>query len=292
MTSFSRFFFSTVVFIGFTSVGHSMMCETSPYSRMHRGNPVGAKSVDPNNEYKPGWNLIWSDEFDGTELDLEKWWVRTTIDVTNNELQFYTDDPKNYRLENGHLVITARKEKKNGFDYTSARLTTQGKRSWKYGRFEIRAKLPKGQGMWPAVWMMPKDEVYGRWPLSGEIDIVETTGRELNRNYGTIHYGPEWPNNQMTGAYYELDQGDFSDDFHVFVLEWKPFSLRWLVDGVEYSFKVPTDLGPVYYPWIFNEPFYFIVNLAVGGHWPGPPDHTTVFPQSMLVDYIRVYEED
>lgn len=157
-----------------------------------------------------------------------------------------------------------------------------------YGRFEIRAKLPKGQGIWPAIWMLPTDEIFGGWPKSGEIDIMELVGHEPETIHGTVHFGPEWPNNRHIGRAYTLEEGIFDDDFHLFSIEWQPNQIDWFVDGNHFYSVSPTELQPDNY--FFNARFHLLINLAVGGNWPGNPDETTEFPQTMKLDYVRVYQ--
>lgn len=250
----------------------------------------------------PGWKLVWSDEFEGNEVDDSKWGYQTGgSGWGNNELQYYTDRPENSRVEDGKLIVEARKEDFGNRDYTSARMRSKNKGDWKYGRFEIRARLPEGQGIWPALWMMPTDEVYGTWAASGEIDIMEHLGHEPDVVYGNLHFGGPWPNNQALGAQaYRLASGKFSDDFHLFVLEWEEGEFRWYVDGNRFmtadewrqceSTCGPGDPGAPF-PAPFDQEFYLIFNVAVGGNWPGRPDETTVFPQRMEVDYVRVYQK-
>ena len=182
------------------------------------------------------WKLVWADEFNGKTIDETRWHFEVNgKGGGNHELQYYTKRPANAFVENGHLVIAALKEDYTGpdghRDYTSARLVTQGAGDWKYGRFEARLKLPKGRGLWPAFWMMPTESVYGSWPLSGEIDIMELIGHEPNVVYGTLHYGNPWPKSGHSGASYRLPTGDFSEGFHVFAVEWEPREIRWYVDG-------------------------------------------------------------
>jgi beta-glucanase (GH16 family) len=250
----------------------------------------------------PGWKLVWADEFEGTEIDSAKWGYQTGGNGWgNNELQYYTDRSENSFIEDGKLVIQVRREDFSSRDYTSARMRTKGKGDWKYGRFEIRARLPEGQGIWPALWMMPTDDVYGGWAASGEIDIMEHLGHEPDLVYGNLHFGGPWPNNLSSGAQtYRLPSGKFSDDFHVFALEWEEGEFRWYVDGIKFmtindwkqceSTCNPGDPGAPF-PAPFDERFHFIFNIAVGGDWPGRPDETTVFPQRMEVDYARVYQK-
>jgi len=242
----------------------------------------------------PGYHLVWSDEFDGPDgsaPDPAKW--NHSVGGNgwgNGELEYYSDSTQNAFLSNGMLVIQARHETVMGRDYTSARLNTIVHGQWKYGRFEIRAKLPNTQGIWPAFWLLPAEAHYGNWPASGEVDIMELIGSQPGRVYGTAHYGNP---HQSTGTYYDLPTGQvFSDDFHIFSLEWKPGEIRWYVDGSLYQTVnswFTSGGGP--FPAPFDQEFYLILNVAVGGNWPGSPDSTSIFPQSLYVDYVRVYQE-
>jgi len=162
---------------------------------------------------------------------------------------------------------------------------------WKYGRFEIKAKLPYGQGLWPAIWMLPTDWVYGGWAASGEIDIMELVGNDPATVYGTLHYGGAYPDNVHTGASYKLDFGNFALDFHVFALEWDATEIRWYVDDSLYQVQREWYSHGNDYPAPFNQRFHLLLNVAVGGNWPGNPDNTTSFPQKMEVDYVRVYQK-
>jgi beta-glucanase (GH16 family) len=234
-----------------------------------------------------GETIVWNDEFDGSSIDTTKWSFDLGTGAPaltgwgNNELQYYTSNPANVSIVNGRLCITAIKESYQGSAYTSARIQTKLKGDWTYGRFEIRAKLPKGKGVWPAVWMLPTDNYYGGWAASGEIDIMELLGHEPAKVYGTIHFGGAWPDNQSSSENYTLPNGDFSDDFHIFAIEWDKDGISWYVDSVRYSVK------PHKQP--FDKRFYLLMNLAVGGNWPGNPDGSTVFPVRMEIDYVRVY---
>jgi beta-glucanase (GH16 family) len=248
------------------------------------------------NDSIPGWDLVWNDEFEGNNIDQTKWEHEVNGQGGgNNELQYYTDRELNSLIANGKLAIRALKENYTGSDgtrqYTSARLRTKNKGDWKYGRFEIKAKLPSGQGLWPAIWMLPTDWVYGGWAASGEIDIMELLGQEPQKIYGTIHYGGEYPNNVHTGESYLLTSGDFSSDFHIFAIEWKENEIRWFVDSILYASQTDWYTTNAQYPAPFNQNFHIILNVAVGGNWPGNPDSSTVFPQTMLVDYVRVYKK-
>lgn len=240
---------------------------------------------------REAWTLVWQDEFEGAEIDRAKWsHVVAGGGFGNNEKQFYTDDRKNSWVEGGHLVIQALQESREGHAYTSAKMFTQGKGDWTYGRFEIRARLPEGQGLWPAIWMMPSDyQRYGGWPSCGEIDIVELVGHEPGTLHGTLHYGHPWKN---SGAHTTLPPGrKFSDDFHVFALEWGPGFMKWFLDGQLYQTQDDwyTSHPGARWPAPFDQPFYMQLNIAVGGNWPGFPDASTRFPQRMYVDYVRVY---
>lgn len=245
--------------------------------------------------YAQNWVLEWSDEFDSTEIDTSKWSFQIGNGGPelpgwgNNELEYYTDRPENARIEDSILIIEARKEFYSGSQYTSARLRTWGKVDFQFGKIVARMKLPKGQGIWPAFWMLPAKESF-TWPTDGEIDIMELVGHEPNISYGTIHYGPVWPNNQNKGCPYVLSSGDFIEDFHEFSIEWKTNSIRWFIDDNFFCQMTPSSLTP--HSWPFNNhPFYILLNLAVGGNWPGNPDSTTEFPQKLEVDYVRYYKD-
>jgi beta-glucanase (GH16 family) len=255
-------------------------------------------AVNPNKNY----NLVWHDEFDGRDGSLpdpKKW----TYDLGgggwgNQELESYTNRAENARIENGNLVITARKENYEGSDqiareYTSARLKTQGLFSQAYGRFEARIKIPSGQGVWPAFWMLGDNISSVGWPKCGEIDIMENVGKEPGLVHGSLH-GP-----MTSGAATDLTSTarlsagkDFAAAFHLYAVEWEPDGVRFYVDETLYATfsassvaSTPATAGS----WVFDHPFFLVLNVAVGGDWPGPPDSTTRFPQTMLIDYVRVY---
>lgn len=241
------------------------------------------------------WQLVWSDEFDGSTVDASKWSFQNGdgCDINlcgwgNDELQWYL--ATNAAVEEGNLVITAKEQEISGKPYTSARMRSKDKGDWRYGRFEIRAKLPTGQGMWPAIWMLPTDETYGGWAASGEIDIMELVGHEPEIVHGTLHYGANWPNNQHSGKGFTLPSGTFADDFHVFALEWEEGEMRWYVDDELYQTQNSWSTTEASFPAPFDQRFHFVLNIAVGGTWPGNPDATTTFPQRMTIDYIRVYQ--
>lgn len=243
-----------------------------------------------------GWNLVWSDEFDGTTVDQSKWEAQigngcpSLCGWGNNELQFYRSE--NATVSGGMLTIEAKQESFGGQNYTSARLRTRNLGDWLYGRIETRAKMPVGQGLWPAFWMLPTDEIYGGWAASGEIDIVEYLGHQPSKVFGTIHHGGEWPDNISSTQSLTLPSGDFNSTFHTFALEWEPTEMRWYVDDQLYATQTFWVSNGQPYPAPFDERFHLLLNLAVGGNFPGNPDGTTVFPQQMVVDYVRVYEAE
>ncbi|MBN2048317.1 MAG: family 16 glycosylhydrolase [Anaerolineaceae bacterium] len=237
------------------------------------------------------WQLVWSDEFDGSEINPDNW----TYDIGgggwgNAEWEYYTDREKNARIEDGLLVIEAHKETFQGNDYTSARVKTQGLQTFTYGRIEARMKLPYGPGIWPAFWMLGEDITTEGWPVCGEIDIMENIGREPEIVHGTLH-GPGYSAGNSIGAPFELESGAFKDDFHVFAIEWIPEQITWFVDGEPYETITPDRLPPSA-EWVYDDPFFIILNLAVGGNWPGYPNESTIFPQQLLIDYVRVYQMD
>ncbi len=271
-----------------------------------------------------GWKPVWADEFEGKEIDRTKWdfdlgngfynydakqWISGW---GNDELQYYTREPENAFLRDGMLHIKAAKESYQGCGYTSAKLRTR-KRDGSplfnktYGKFEFRAKLPTGKGVWPALWMLPQDEKYGTWPTSGEIDVLEARGQEPTKVLGTLHYGSKWPANTNSGKDYVLPNNGTIAAFHTYAVEWEPGEIRWAVDGVAYQTQSfwwssgaaaggkgvnpakAADLNA--WPAPFDQPFYLVMNVAVGGKFLGPPDKTTAFPAEMVVDYVRVYDK-
>lgn len=240
------------------------------------------------------WKLVWSDEFDGAKgakLDASKWVYETGgSGWGNNQLEFDTDRAQNASLDgSGELTITAIKESYMGKSYTSVRLNTNGKFSHLYGRYETRMKIPFGPGMWPAFWMMGVDSDNVGWPTRGEIDIMENIGREPDTIHGTLH-GPGYSGGNGIGAPSKLAMSQrFADDYHVFAVEWEKEVVRWYVDGKLYQTRTPKDL-PNGAKWVYDHPFFILLNLAVGGQWPGNPDSSTMFPQTLKVDYVRVYD--
>ena len=238
------------------------------------------------------WKLAWSDEFnqpDGSAPDSTKWGFDTGGNGWgNNELEYYTSRTNNVRIEDGSLVIEARKENYEGRNITSARLLTKDKGSWTYGRFEARIKIPRGQGIWPAFWMLGAGIQSAGWPTCGEVDIMENIGKEPGTVHGTVH-GPGYSGSHGIGGPTDLAGGGaFADDFHIYSVECTPDQVRWFVDGQPYFTVTPASL-PKNTQWVYNQPKFLILNLAVGGGWPGYPDDTTTFPQKMVVDYVRVY---
>ncbi|WP_206340913.1 glycoside hydrolase family 16 protein [Marinicauda algicola] len=273
------------------------------------------------------WRLVWSDEFDAGAIDPEKW----DFDVNcwgggNNERQCYTDRPENVRVEDGALLIIARRERVSGpalpvpmrepgvpvemrsMEYSSARIVTRGRASWRYGRIEVRARLPRGQGVWPAIWMLPEDRRYGGWAASGEIDIMEAvnlgtpcpeceSGVE-DQVLGTLHYGAEWPDNAYSGRHTTLP--DQARGTHTFALDWSSEAIVWRVDGEIFACQTPGDWfttapaaqGRPAAP--FDQPFHLVMNVAIGGGLPERENLGGVseegFPKTMQVDFVRVYE--
>jgi beta-glucanase (GH16 family) len=242
------------------------------------------------------WHLVWSDEFEGEQLDAEKWSCMTGDGTEygipgwgNNELEYYREE--NVQVSGGNLVITAKQESFGGKQYTSGRIRTKDKGDWTYGRIEFRAKMPVGKGLWAAVWMLPTKEFYGGWAASGEIDIMEYLGHETDKVYGTLHYGGAWPNNRSSGGYCTTDSLSFGENFHDFAMEWEEGEFRWYVDDNKYLIKSSGWFSSAAsFPAPFNRDFHLLVNMAVGGNWPGNPDGTTQFPQELLLDYIRIYQ--
>jgi beta-glucanase (GH16 family) len=240
-----------------------------------------------------GYASVWNDEFSGTSLDLTSW----NFEVGgggwgNDELQFYTNNrPENIFLADGKLVIQARKEAFGGREYTSSRINTYGKKEFTFGRVDIRAKLPVTKGIWPALWMLGKKIVQTPWPACGEIDIMELVGKEPNKVHATMHWASA--SNASTrvqyGTSYTLPTGTYADKFHVYSLIWEVDKIEIFMDDISYCKFDRSKVGAAGYP--FNEPFFFLFNVAVGGQWPGPPDATSVFPQQMVVDYVRVFKK-
>ncbi len=238
----------------------------------------------------PGWELVWHDEFEGPEIDPANWALEIGGHGWGNfEKQFYSDRPENARIEDGILVIEARQERYITRNYTSARLITKGLQTFMYGRIEARIQIPTGQGIWPAFWLLGDNFDEVSWPQSGEIDIMENIGSEPYNLYGTVH-GPGYSGGDgVKGRYGFSHTSPISDDFHVFGIEWEADEIRWYVDGLNYFTLTPADVPG---EWVFDQPFFMLLTVAVGGKWPGSPDETTEFPQRMLVDWVRVYSKE
>jgi beta-glucanase (GH16 family) len=243
------------------------------------------------------WVLIWSDEFNGpngTAPDKLKWRLLSGgSGWGNDELQYYTPRRKNVRQDNGNLVIEAFKEDFVGpdgvrRDYTSARLTTAGLFSQKYGRFEARIQIPSGTGVWPAFWLMGDNLSKVGWPDCGEIDIMENVGKEPAVVHASLH-GPGYSGMGPLTAAYRFAEGPLSNAFHLFAIEWEPREIRFYVDEKLFATETPADI-PAHTRWVYDHPFFIVLNLAVGGQMAGAPDDSTAFPERMLVDYVRVYE--
>ncbi|MCB0281668.1 MAG: glycoside hydrolase family 16 protein [Calditrichaeota bacterium] len=235
------------------------------------------------------WLLTWQDEFNDSQIDMSKWTYDTGgHGFGNNEWQYYTNRSQNSFIDDTCLVIEARRESFEGSDYTSARLKTQSLAQWQYGKFEIRAKLPQGQGIWPAIWMLGSNISTVGWPACGEIDIMEMIGGSGRENtvHGTIHWKSENDEHAQFGSPFALSSGRFSDKFYTYAIEWSDQKIEWFINGIKY---LEADITPAALSE-FHHGFFMILNVAVGGNWPGYPDGTTVFPQRMYVDYVRVYK--
>ncbi len=240
-------------------------------------------------DHYPGYSLAWSDEFTGSTINTTTW----NFEIGNNggwgnhELETYTNSTQNAFVSNGNLIIEARQQSSGSSNtYTSARMTTKGKQRFQFGRVDIRAKLPSGKGVWPALWMLGDNIDAVNWPACGEIDIMELLGQTPNTMYGTLHWGADFAQHQSKGTNYVLASGAFSDKFHVYSMVWVQDTVKLLVDDQAYLTVKASDVSPN----PFNSKFFFIFNVAVGGDWPGPPDGTTGLPQRMVVDYVRVFQ--
>jgi beta-glucanase (GH16 family) len=254
------------------------------------------KGAPPQSDSLPGYELVWADEFDYEGLPDSMRWSYDVGDGCpqacgwgNNELQYYTANRlENARVEGGRLIIEARREEYDGRDYTSARLVTKHKGDWKYGRIEVRAKLPSGRGTWPAIWMLPTEKTYGGWPASGEIDIMEHVGYEPDSVYGTVHTRAynHIQRTQRGGGIY-LPTAEHA--FHRYAIEWDEAKIDFFVDGERY-FSFANE-GSGFEAWPFDQPFHLLLNLAVGGNWGGKHGvDEGIWPQRMEVDYVRVYQ--
>lgn len=236
----------------------------------------------------PGMTLVWEDDFNGSSINTSNWSFETGRGQNgwgNNELQFYRRE--NTSLKDGNLIITAKKESFEGSEYTSSRLVTINKQQFRYGRIDIRAALPRGQGLWPALWMLGSNFPTVGWPKCGEIDIMEMIGGQGRENtvHGTVHWDNNGQRSLLSGSK-KISSGTLADQFHVFSIVWNATSIRWYIDDIEYHTidTTPAELDE------FRRQFFFIFNVAVGGDWPGSPDASTTFPQHMIVDYVRVFQ--
>lgn len=245
----------------------------------------------------PGWQLVWHDEFDGDAVDASKWSFQIgtgppegPVDWGNAELEYYREE--NAVVHDGALHIIAKRENFGGKAYTSARLRTKGKGDWTYGRIEFRAKIPAGQGLWPALWMMPTDNVYGGWPASGEIDIMEAKGHVTNQVSAALHFTNQSGQHAYTGGSYVFPSGNYFDDFHTYALMWAPGEIRWYVDGTHYLTKTQWYTTGGEFPAPFDQNFHILMNLAVGGNYLGNDrdPSQTAFPKELVIDYVRVYQ--
>lgn len=240
----------------------------------------------------PQWTLTWEDEFEGSAgqgPDSRSWTFDIGTDWGNGQLEYDTNRPENVALDGaGHLAITARREPWEGQQFTSGRITTLGRFEQRHGRFEARIRMPTGGGLWPAFWMLGNSFPAQGWPASGEIDIVEYRGQEPTRVHGSVH-GPGYSAGSALTETFDLRSGRFDTDFHVFAVEWTNTDIVWYVDSTPYHRVRRSDVPGA---WVFDEPFYLLLNLAVGGGFVGPPDAGTVFPQAMLVDWVRVYRQE
>lgn len=266
-------------------------CATAPPEPTPTPQPTATPTPAPTptpDWVRDGWTLVWQDEFDGDTIN-DAYWTHETggSGWGNGEAQYYTDFDTNSFIEDGVLVIQALEERYIGKQYTSARINTRGKVEQQYGRIEARIKIPYGQGIWPAFWMLGNDLDTKSWPFVGEIDIMENIGSEPSTIHGTVH-GPGYAGGDGIGMPVRLPGGErYADDFHIYAIEWEEDEIRWYMDDRMY-FKLTPAAVPG--DWVFDHPFFILLNVAVGGAWPGYPDDTTTFPQRMEVDYVRIYE--
>ena len=287
-----------------TSHDASMGVDAAQHDAQH-GNDAQVDAGADSSVDSDGWRLVWSDEFDGTAIDGSKWQHEVNCwGGGNNEQQCYVSDAKNSFVQGGALHLVALADSPMGAiggpdnnasvvtrPYSSARLNTRNRGDFKYGRIEARITLPYGQGLWPAFWMLPTDNVYGGWAASGEIDIMEAVnlGPNENRIYGTLHYGGSWPNNVHTGMETTPSSSPWQNA-HVYAVQWQEGEIRWYVDGELYETQTAWNTSAAAFPAPFDQRFHILLNVAVGGAWPGSANNTTTFPQEMVVDYVRVYE--
>ncbi|MBD3401387.1 family 16 glycosylhydrolase [candidate division GN15 bacterium] len=250
---------------------------------------VGLVGCSDSTSSEEEWQLVWQDEFTGPagqSPDAGKWDYDIGTDWGNAQLEYDTDRPENVSLDgNGHLAIVAREESYQQRNYTSARINTRDLFEPTYGRFEARMRMPSGQGLWPAFWLLGANIDSVGWPQCGEIDIMEYRGQEPLFVHGSLH-GPGYSGQQAVTQRFSLVNDRFDTGFHTFAIEWRPNEIKWFVDGTLYHTATPADVSG---EWVYDHPFYIILNLAVGGNYVGPPDAGTSFPQTLLIDWVRVY---
>lgn len=283
------------------AVGHPVKGDGKQVIRTLRESPEASFRL---RELHQQWVPVWSDEFNGNAIDRSKWANEVNgYGGGNNELQYYSESPKYSFVKDGSLHLRLYRDPHTTVDgktqpYTSARLRTIYRGDWTYGRIEIRAKLPSGQGIWPALWMLPTNSPYGGWAAGGEIDLVESRGSEVNATIGTLHFGDKWPKNAHQGGETQFPGKNAAEDFHVYALEWQRDEISWFLDGRKWQTIGKNDWSSAAAPKSetapFDSPFHLIINLAAGGHFFGGttqdpnklPD--SAFPQTLLVDYVRV----
>jgi len=241
---------------------------------------VASHSIPVNFDAPVGWTLFWNDEFNGTSLDTSKWSTLTQPSPRNNELEYYTSE--DVYVSGGNLVLRSQKRSYDGLSYTSGLVNSTGKFSTTFGRFEIRAKIPYGDGLWPAHWLLPENNIC--WPTGGEFDIMENLGQDTKTVYGTYHWGTKCNNNVGSQGTYKSSTS-LSSDFHIYAIEWEKNTIRWYVDDYLYHYVNASSTLEI--PSISQ---YWILNTAIGGAWPVPPNNSTVWPQYHLIDYVRVYK--
>lgn len=241
--------------------------------------------------------LVWSDDFDGDQLDYTKWECEVNaFGGGNHELQIYTDDPRNVRVENSMLILEAHRGGAiagTSRPFSSGRIRTKHRGDWTYGRIEVRARIPEGRGLWPAIWLLPTDDHYGTWAASGEIDIMENKGHQPRTVTGALHFGGEWPANRFVNHTVRraLWRPKFSVEFVTYSLDWERDRIQWLIDDRIVRERQPESWGAI--PGSnapYDQRFHLLLNLAVGGHFPGPPDPRTRFPARMEIDWVRVWQ--
>ncbi|YCM44170.1 glycoside hydrolase family 16 protein [Verrucomicrobiaceae bacterium 227] len=289
-------------------VGDPIIGDGKPVSQTH---PLSADSKVRLNELKKQWVPVWQDEFNGNSLDRSKWAHEVnSYGGGNNERQYYSDSPKNTVVSDGKLQLKLFREPFTTVDgktqpYTSSRIRSMYRGDWKYGKFEIRAKMPGGQGIWPAAWMLPTNSPYGIWAACGEIDIIESHGTDVDQTFGTLHFGGQWPDNTHKGAIYRFPKKNAAEDFHVYGVEWSKDEISWFLDGKKWQTIKKEDWNSAAAPDSatapFDQPFHMILNLAAdGGFFKDPNNGSTdqnsdnipdsEFPQVFEIDYVRVFQ--